>query len=160
MKKEELEFAIGAAASIFGDGVMGYVVRGHALRAAHDVDEQAPLSIVNREPGAEEKVVLLNALAIKTAAIEHGAEIGAAGEGEILEGGIPSAEGVTVGRDDVDGIAVGCTNVNISTREQLSSGGGCEQHETQKCQHYGSGFRHENDSSPAIYASSKFYLNV
>jgi hypothetical protein len=33
----------------------------------------------------------------------------------------------------------------------LGSRGGCEQHETQECQHRGCDFRHENISSLANY---------
>src|ERR1700733_13667445 len=119
MKKEELKFAIHAAAGILRDRVVSHAIRCHALGSAHDVDEGTPLAVVEGKSWAQEQVVLLNSPAIKTAAIQDHANVGMAGEGEVFEGRIPSAKRVAVIRDDVDGIAVSDSNIHVSARKQL-----------------------------------------
>jgi len=119
MEKPELKFAIDAAAGIFGYGIVREAVGGEALAAAHDVHKRAPLAIVCGKLGPQEQVVLLNAYAVKAAAIEHRAEVRMARQRKIFEGSVPSTKGVSVGGDDIDTILVSNTDINVTTRKNL-----------------------------------------
>src|SRR5271156_4722883 len=147
LQDEELEFAVHAAAGIQDEGITRDAVGGYALPSDHGLDEGAPFAVIERKARAYQNVVLVDSGAVEAAAIQYDSEVGVLGEGEIFQGGIPAAEGVTV--DDIDGIAVGHSHIYVPAREQLGSRGGCEQHETQECQHHGCDFRHENISSLA-----------
>src|SRR5271170_415228 len=158
--EQELELAIHTAADIPGDRIMRCAIRCGALCPAQSVHEGSPLSIIHRESGPQENVVLLDSKPVKAASIQYRPQVRVPGERKIFHRGIPSAEGIAVCRYNVDGIAVGSSDIHISTREQLRPRGGREQHQAQECQRHGCDFRHENNSSLAIYASSKFYLNA
>lgn len=138
--KEELELTIHAAADVFRDGVMAYVVRQHPLGSDHHLYEWPPLSIIHGEPGTYKKVVLLDADPVEATSIQHHANVRVPGEGKVFNGGIPSAKGIAVGRDHIDEIAVGSSDVHIPTREQLRSRCGREQHKAQERQHHGCDF--------------------
>ena len=138
--KEKLELAIHAAADVFGDRVVTYVVRQHPLGSAHHLYEWPPLSIILREPGPDKNVVLLDADPVEAASIQHYPKVGMPGEGKVFNGGVPSAKGIAVGSDHIDEIAVGNSDIYISTREQLRSRWGREQHQAQERQHHGCDF--------------------
>lgn len=138
--EEELELAIDSAADVFSERVMTYVVRQHALGSAHHLYEWPPLSIIHGEPWSDKKVVLLDADPIEAASIQHHPNVGVPGEGEVFNGGVPSAKGIAVGSDHVDEIAVGSSDIHIPTGEQLRSRGGGEQHQAQERQHHGCDF--------------------
>ena len=138
--KEKLKLAIEASADVFGDRVVAYVIRQHALGSAHYLYEWPPLSVIHGEPGSDKKVVLLDADPVEAASIQHHPNVLVPGEGEGFNGGVPSAEGVAVGCDHIDKIAVGGSDIHIPTREQLRSRSGREQHQAQERQHHGCDF--------------------
>jgi len=129
MQKPELKFAIDAAASVLGDGIVRETIGGEALAAAHDVNKWAPFSVVHGEAWSEKKIVLLDPLAIKAAAIEHDADVRVMLKREVFKRGVPSAKGVTVGGDDIDGIAVGYADVDVSTGKDLRLRRRCDEHQ-------------------------------
>lgn len=82
MQEEKLELSIDAAADVFGDRVVAYVVRQHALGTAHHLYEWPPLSIIHGEPGPDKEVVLLDADPVKAASVQHHPDVLVPGEGK------------------------------------------------------------------------------
>src|SRR5580704_8891757 len=114
-----MKLAIDSAAEVLRNGIVGYAVRRLSLESSHKLHEGTPLSIIARNPRAQKQVVLLNSLPVKAAGVDHDPKKRITRKRHIFGRRVPAAKCIPIYH--VYGIRLGNSNINISTRNELSS---------------------------------------